>query len=172
MDDATQTAPVAPAMFRAGLRRLAGGVTIIATGSHGARAGLTATAVMSLTAEPPRLAVAINRNAGAHDLILGQRRFTINLLAADHGHLARLFAGGDPSRMGEARFDDSLWTTGLTGAPLLAPAAASLDCRLVDSLGFESHTLLVGAVVDVKARDAATALIYHDGCFAGLTPID
>ncbi|MFD0387696.1 flavin reductase [Tistrella bauzanensis] len=53
MDDATQTAPVAPAMFRAGLRRLAGGVTIIATGSHGARAGLTATAVMSLTAEPP-----------------------------------------------------------------------------------------------------------------------
>lgn len=183
MTDGTITLPAAgtadaeahvvpPAAFRAGLRRLAGGVTIVATGDRGDRAGLTATAVMSLTAEPPRVAVAINRSAQAHDRILAERRFSINLLAADHGPLARLFAGGDPARAGEARFEDALWTTGKTGAPLLAPAAASLDCRLADTVTFESHTLMIGRVAEVRARDAATALVYHDGCFAGLAPID
>ena len=49
-----------------------------------------------------RVAVAINRSAQAHDRILAERRFSINLLAADHGPLARLFAGGDPARAGEA----------------------------------------------------------------------
>ena len=62
--------PLVPtADYTAGMRRLAGGVTIVTTRLGEARAGLTATSVCSLTAEPPRLLACVHREADAHGLI-------------------------------------------------------------------------------------------------------
>ena len=62
------------------MRRLAAGVTIVTTGLGEQRAGLTATSVSSLTAEPPRLLVCIHRDADTHALILRSRAFAVNVL--------------------------------------------------------------------------------------------
>ena len=53
--------------FREGMRQLAAGVTIVTTSIGDQRIGLTATAVCSLSAEPPMLLACVNREAGAHD---------------------------------------------------------------------------------------------------------
>jgi flavin reductase len=57
------------------MRRLAGGVTIVTTRLGEDLAGLTATSVCSLTAEPPRLLACVHREADAHDLTLESRVF-------------------------------------------------------------------------------------------------
>ena len=72
--------PVATADFIAGMRRLAAGVTIVTASQGELRAGLTATSVCSLTAEPPRLLACVHREADAHDMILASGRFAVNVL--------------------------------------------------------------------------------------------
>jgi flavin reductase (DIM6/NTAB) family NADH-FMN oxidoreductase RutF len=106
------------------MRRLAGGVTIVTTRLGEVRAGLTAAAVCSLTAEPPRLLACVHREADAHDLILESRVFAVNVLAPVHRELADHFGGRDDSH-GPARFALGRWRSGAGGVPILADAAAS-----------------------------------------------
>ena len=58
--------PVSLEQFRLGMRLLAGAVNII-TGVHaGRRHGMTATAVCSVSADPPTVLVCINKLAATH----------------------------------------------------------------------------------------------------------
>jgi flavin reductase (DIM6/NTAB) family NADH-FMN oxidoreductase RutF len=79
--------------FRQGMRRLAAGVTIVTTIHDGERSGLTATAVTSLSVDPPQLLVCVNREAGSHDLIRRGERMCVNVLSHAHKNLAARFAG-------------------------------------------------------------------------------
>ena len=65
---------VTPQSFIQGMRQLALGVTLITTAHEGRWAGLTATAVCSVSAEPPQLLACINRQAETHRLIAGAAR--------------------------------------------------------------------------------------------------
>ena len=51
--------------FRAVMRRLAGGVTIITAGRDEDITGMTVTSLTSLSASPPRLLVSVNRQASS-----------------------------------------------------------------------------------------------------------
>ena len=70
------------ARFTAGMRHLAAGVTLVTTAGGGSRAGLTATAVCSVSAEPPQLLACVNREADAHRLLLATGHLAVNLLSA------------------------------------------------------------------------------------------
>ena len=74
---------VTPAEQRNGMRHLAAGVSIITAGDGQRRAGLTATAVCSVTADPPRLVVFVNKNVAASDVILNSGALCVNVLAGD-----------------------------------------------------------------------------------------
>jgi flavin reductase (DIM6/NTAB) family NADH-FMN oxidoreductase RutF len=153
--------------FRAQMRHLAGAVTVIATGAPGQRFGLTATAVCSLSDDPPTLLACVNRTASAHDVISSNRTFSINLLADDQEDVAGRFAGRAGSR-GEARFEGAAWHALATGAPILAGALAAFDCEITQEHVFATHTIFIGRVVASAARDAADPLIYLRGAFRRL----
>ena len=153
--------PVATADFLAGMRRLAAGVAIVTTRHGDLRAGLTATSVCSLTAEPPRLIACVHHRADAHDLILAAGAFAVNLLRPEHGRLADHFGGRDGSR-GPARFGLGGWTVGATGMPILGDAAAILECRLVEAIPAGTHSILIGEVEIVRDDKRAGALVHHD----------
>ena len=55
--------------FKKGMRHLAASVTLITTRHRDLRGGLTATAVCSVSAEPPQILVCVNKTASAHDPI-------------------------------------------------------------------------------------------------------
>ena len=57
---------VTPAEQRNGMRHLAAGVSIISAADSERKAGLTATAVCSVTTDPPRLVVFVNKIGRAH----------------------------------------------------------------------------------------------------------
>jgi flavin reductase (DIM6/NTAB) family NADH-FMN oxidoreductase RutF len=150
--------------YKALMRHLAGAVTVVTAGKPGERRGLTATAISSLSASPPTLLACVNRQAGAHDLIISGRAFSVNVLASDQENVAGRFAGRS-SLKGEERFASGTWGTLLTGAPILAGALASLDCELIEYRSVATHTIFIGRVVSGCSRDGAEPLIYLRGAY-------
>ncbi|MDX2287885.1 MAG: flavin reductase family protein [Hyphomicrobiaceae bacterium] len=156
------------ASYRALMRHQAGAVTVIATGRLGARAGLTATAVSSLSDNPPTILACVGRKAGAHDLIAADGAFSVNVLAATQRDIAERFSGSSALH-GEDRFAGLCWETLGTGAPLLVGALAGLDCRLVESHAFSTHTIFIGRVVAGRCDGGLEPLLYFRGAYRHLS---
>lgn len=161
--------PIDPEDFKRGMRAHAAGVTVITTIDAGDRSGLTATAVCSLTAEPPQLLVCVNRRAHAHDLIRRSRVLCVNVLAHDQQAIAARFAGQDGVD-GPDRFGIGRWTTLKTGAPALAGALVCFDCEVTDELATSTHSVFIGQVVAMSAPQPGQALLYADGAYADIAP--
>lgn len=157
--------------FKHGMRRLAAGVVLITTGRPGARGGLTATAAMSLTAEPPQLVVAVNHSASAFPLIRANRSFAVNVLPSAHAPLAEIFAGRT-GKEGEGRFTEHDWIELVTGSPILPGAVVSFDCRLAQEFEVATHSLLVGAVEAVHHGPEAGPLLHYDRAWAAVVPAE
>jgi len=148
--------------YRSIMRHQAGAVSVIATGEPGVRAGLTATAVSSLSDDPPAILVCVGRRTGTHDLIHDMRVFSINLLSSTQQAIADCFAGRTMLK-GEDRFTGFSWSALTTGAPILNGALASLDCRLTEAHAFSTHTIFIGEVVDGTFNPEADPLLYFRG---------
>jgi flavin reductase (DIM6/NTAB) family NADH-FMN oxidoreductase RutF len=153
--------------FRNLMRNIPGQVSIIATGTPGHRKGLTASAVCSLTDQPPTVLVCVNRAASAHDLIIEHGIFSVNALAVGQEAIARVFSGLGGAK-GEQRFETGDWSVGVTGAPVLASAVCSLECRLSEYRAASSHTVFFGEVIAGSASSEASPLLYLRGDYVGL----
>ena len=153
------------AAFKKGMRHLAASVTLITTRHGDLRGGLTATAVCSVSAEPPQILVCVNKTASAHDHIGESGFFCINILSPLHRKIAERFAGMDGVE-GDDRFCDmGDWSTLTTGAPVLKGCPVSFDCRLVTRVAAGTHTIYIGEIVDIALDPKAHALLYCDGAF-------
>ena len=153
---------VRPEEFIAGMRQLAAGVSLITTAQEGRRAGLTATAVCSVSAAPPQLLACVNRSAEAHDLIRAAGLFAVNVLASHQRPLAERFSGVLGLR-GSERFDIGTWTGLATGAPVLDPCLAAFDCVLTEAVSASTHTVFIGRVEAVRTRPDLSPLLYVEG---------
>jgi flavin reductase (NADH)/flavin reductase len=156
-----------PDQFRQGMRSLSGAVSIITTNCSGERAGLTATAVCSVSASPPRLLVCVNRDVYANEMIIESGVYCVNVLASWQQDLAKRFAGMVKGVAGEERFLEGNWGVGKLGdLPILGGALVSFECEVVESIDSGSHTIFLG---DVRAVNVAEAgddpLMYFDANF-------
>jgi len=153
-----------PAEFRRCLREVPGAVAVITSGAAGARTGLTATAVCSLSDSPPMLLACVNGSASAHPVIRETGRFTVNILADRHLDVAGHFAGRHGTE-GEARFVDADWTVSAEGGSVLASAVANFDCVLEAEHHYGSHSIFIGRVQAAQARPGLSPMIYLNGRF-------
>jgi len=150
------------AAFKKGMRHLAASVTLITTREGKRRGGLTATAVCSVSAEPPQILVCVNKTASAHDSIGTAGFFCVNILAPDHRKIAERFAGMDGVE-GDARFADmGEWSTLTTGAPVLKEAVVSFDCRVVLVTEVGTHSVFFCEVDAIEHGSGREGLIYFD----------
>ena len=151
--------------FKKGMRHLAASVTLITTRHGGLRGGLTATAVCSVSAEPPQILVCVNKSASAHDPIGKAGFFCVNILAPAHRQIAERFAGMDGVE-GDERFNGmGEWSALTTGAPVLKGCPVSFDCKMVSKVAAGTHTIYIGEIVDIALDPKAHALLYCDGAF-------
>src|ERR1700754_4527366 len=105
--------------FRAALRQVAGAVTVVTTRSKdGEPRGVTATAVCSLTVEPPSVIACINRDTWVGKIAPESGKFCVNVLARTQQPVAETFAGRS-ALTGADRFQVGDWTDAETGAPVL-----------------------------------------------------
>ncbi len=156
--------PVSRERFIAAMRLHAAAVTLVASSFKGHKAGLTATAVCSVSADPPQLLVCVHRSAEANAVIRASRCFSVNVLAAHQRRLADRFAGR-LGHTGAARFAEGRWGSLVTGAPVLEEARAVFDCLLSTSLEAGTHTIFIGSVEAVRVNPALEPLVYHEGAY-------
>jgi flavin reductase (DIM6/NTAB) family NADH-FMN oxidoreductase RutF len=161
---------VTPQTFIQGMRQLAAGVTLITTAHEGRRAGLTATAVCSVSAEPPQLLACINRRSETHRIVDLSRVFAINVLASDQQRLAQIFAGATDV-FGDRRFEQAGWTELTTGAPVLSSCLATFDCRVVESVEAATHSIFIGKVEAIALEPDLDPLVYVEGDYGLIAPL-
>ena len=190
----TVAAPISVDDFRTALRHFASGVTIVTLRAGEEIHGLTVSAFASVSAAPPLIMVAIDHRHHAYEL-LGREGavFAVNILHQDQQELSDRFAWVKD----EDRFAQGSWTAAATGAPVLADAAAWLDCTVYSRMSAGTHTLFVGEVrasgvpvpdrpplvywsrgyraldltVSSKARMARPQVVIVGGGFAGLAAV-
>ncbi|GLK69646.1 flavin reductase family protein [Hansschlegelia plantiphila] len=153
---------VAPAPFKAAMRRFASGVTVVTSRSGASVNGMTATAVCSVSADPPLALVVVNRASASHALIVKGQAFALNILAEGQEGLATYFAGGDAKT-----FEAAPHAVGETGCPLLLGCAAHVECVVENDYDEGTHTIFVGRAIHVSSADLAP-LIYCDADFQSL----
>ena len=147
----------------------ASGVTIVTVGlEDGGRHGMTANAVMSVSLDPPLIAVAVDNRAYTNGLIRSVRHFAVNILSDDQMELANRFA------MREAR-EETLFAEVSHGAselgdPLIDGSIGQVACEVVSEHVEGDHTLWIGRAVSFNDRSAnGNPLVFHRGYFSSTT---
>jgi flavin reductase (DIM6/NTAB) family NADH-FMN oxidoreductase RutF len=156
--------------FRLAMRRLAGGVSIISGAGPDGPLGVTATAVTSLTADPPSILCCLNRSLQLEAAVKETGRFGVNMLRADHHDLAKRFAGMHGAR-GSAKFEQGNWTILPSDVPALTDSLVTFDCRVDHILEVGTHSIFVGVIADVHFGESGDPLVYCNGAFASLLPL-
>jgi flavin reductase len=155
---------VDPNIFRDAMSRLGAAVHVVTTAGQAGKAGFTATAVCSVSDQPPTLLVCLNRRSQNAPVLQQNRVLCVNTLGASEEEVANVFAGRTGAFLAD-RFQTGEWTTLATGAPVLASAVVAFDCRVVDIKQVASHNVIFAAVEGVRFGPSGAALVYHDRAY-------
>ena len=150
-------------IFRYVLGHFASGVTVVTARVDDTLHGITVSSFCSLSLDPPLVLICINQFVRTHELLPQAGSFAVNILAENGESISRHFA----SRI-EDKFATVAYHTGVTGAPLLDAALATIECRLHSQLPGGDHSIFVGEVVAAHARDDADPLLYYRGGYRRL----
>lgn len=148
--------------FRAVIGHFASGVTVITTVDGGVRHGTTASAVSSLSLEPPMLLICMNHTSSTGQAITSAGAFAVNVLAEHQAALARRFA-----TKGDDKFTGAAVLAGRFGQPLLEEALAHLECRVIDRVTAGTHVVFL-AEVETASAHSGSPLTYFRGQFGRL----
>jgi flavin reductase len=149
----------APA-YREAMSRLGAAVHVVTTAGPGGKSGFTATAVCSVSDQPPMLLVCLNRRSQGGPILRENGVFCVNTLDARAAGVADAFAGRTGGSAIE-RFSTGTWVALTTGCPVLSSAVVAFDCRVVEIKAVASHNVIFGAVEAVCLGPPGPALVYH-----------
>lgn len=143
--------------FRQTLRHFASGVTIVTTRDvDGRPTGLTASAFVSVSLDPPWVLVCVDRAANCHQALLGHGRFAINILTLEQEGLSKRFASQE-----DDKFDGVNYRRGRLDLPILDGSLAALECRTVHAYPGGDHTIFVGEVEAAHTEEGHPLLYYR-----------
>ncbi|GGO87071.1 reductase [Wenjunlia tyrosinilytica] len=150
---------VHPDDYRAALSRLAGGVVLVTAhdpedGPRGEDVGMTATAFMSVSLDPPLVTVSVRNDSRMEELLSRQPLWAVSVLSESQRHIAGRFAmrGRISDRL---LFEDIPYYRGEeSGAPILGGALAVLECRTEQLVPAGDHTLAIGLVLAAQTPSA------------------
>ncbi|MEZ5498637.1 MAG: flavin reductase family protein [Steroidobacteraceae bacterium] len=149
--------------FRHALSQFCSGIVIVTGGSRQQPYGFTAQSFMSVSLEPPLIAVCPSRESASWPLIRAGRVFTINVLAEDQRELSRRFASAS-----EDRFAEVDWSAGESGTPVLAGVLGHIDCELWAEHDAGDHFLALGHVLGLSVRNQGRGpLLYFRSDYGG-----
>ncbi len=147
--------------YRAAMARVGAAVHVITTDGPGGRRGFTASAVCSVTDDPPTLLLCLNRNSDSNQALRDNGVLCVNALAAGQRHLSPIFAGMTEHDV-DGRFAEASWGRMTTGSPVLQEAVVSFDCRIVQVTEVGTHSVFFCEVDAVEHGTGREGLIYFD----------
>jgi flavin reductase len=145
--------------FREAMSRLTGAVTIITTDGPAGMGGFTASAVCSVTDDPPMLLACMNRNSRQHAVFSSNGVLCVNVLTAHQETISRTFASAATV---EERFQVDRWSVLETGAPALENALVNFDARIVQTIEAGTHSIFFCGIVAVRIEpEDHPSLVYY-----------
>jgi len=158
-DQTTAVPQVDQVLYRDVIGRFASGVTVITTKADDHDYGTTASAVSSLSMEPPMLLVCLNTTSETQAAIRTSMHFAVNILGEDQQELAYRFAA-----KGASKFVEGDVVRSESGLPMLAQAIARLQCRVAEQVRAGTHTVFLAEVEHAAALEGSP-LTYFRGRF-------
>ncbi len=147
--------------FRDAMARVAFSVSVVTTDGVAGRAGMTATALSSVSINGPQPVLLVSLSAAARTTkaILENGVFCVNVLSEHSSALADSFAGRAGAD-GHHRFDGAEWTALETGSPALVGAVAQFDCRVESVTLVDDHSIVFGRVVASAIPEDVRPLVH------------
>ena len=154
------TTPELQDQMKKAMGRLGASVTVITSHDGTRKYAMTATAVTSLTMDPPALLVCINQENGLHHALSDGYGFCVNILFGDQKGISDTCAWKEK---GEDRFNLGDWQDGPDQIPYLTDAQASIFCDLDDTHVYGSHSIFIGKVRKIITREDISPLMFLAG---------
>ncbi len=148
--------------FRNAMGNFCTGVVIAAGSVDGQPAGFAAQSFVSLSLDPPLVALCPAKSSTSWPKLRESGAFCINILAADQKTVCDAMAqsGGD-------KFAQFGWHSGESGSPILDGVLAYIDCHIETEYDAGDHIIAVGRVCDFKVLDShgASPLLFYRGSY-------
>ncbi len=136
--------------FRDVMGRFATGISVVTTlDEFGQPAGITVSALSSVSLEPPLVMVALARKRVITPVVAATGRYAVNVLRHDQQALSDCFAHA-PVSPGREEFCGAPWQPGPTGLPLIDGTLAALECTVVQTFSVGDHDLFIARVDSVR----------------------
>lgn len=148
--------------FRDAISLLATGVTVITTATPAGPAGMTASAVCSLSLEPIQILVCVSRSLPTHTVLEESGRFAVNVLGEGQARLAHRFSTRDIDRFAGLRLRDGY------PVPVLDDAIAYFVCAIHERFPGGDHSIFIGRVEQCGHRPGSRPLLYFDRSFSSM----
>lgn len=151
-------------VFKEAMGRFATGVTVVTALEDGVPVGFTCQSFVSLSLDPPLVALAPAKSSTSWPRIARAGTFCVNILADDQAGICRSMAvsGGD-------KFAGVAWHVAARGgAPVIEGSLAWVDCRLELIHDAGDHELVIGRVLDL-GLGSGEPLLFYKSSFGALT---
>lgn len=153
---------VTPESFKQTMRRFASGVTVVTIQDQDKVQGITVSAFISVSLEPPLALVSIAKKASIHPKMLNVSHYGVSILSQPQDRVSNHFAGWDK--------DVAPNYTVLDDHPVIDGALCQLVCRTVDRHDAGDHTLFVGQL-EALAWHEGEPLVYFNGQYRNLSSL-
>ena len=148
------------------------GLYVVSAQADGERAGCLINTAVQVTAEPPRISVAVNKENVTAGVIARAGAFTVTVVdkTADMPYIGNF---GFRTSDGYDKFEKYGCEISSVGSPY-APehVCAVFACRLVDTVDVGTHFLFIGEVVDAErlSEEEPLTYSYYHSVLKGKTP--
>ena len=149
------------------MRNWVSGVTVVTAADAGPRHGMTVSSFTSISLEPPRVLVSLEKSSRTHQLAQASGFFGITILSNDQRTISDRFAGRI-HELDEKRFDGLEVKTLTSGVPFINGGLAFLDCRIAHTYDTGTHTLFIGDVIAMQSEPSGKPLLYYDRNYQNL----
>lgn len=135
------------------LRMIPYGLYVLTSANEqGEVAAATVNWVTQTAFKPPLVVVGVKTDSGAHEIIKQSGHFALNVLGKSQTGLA--FAFFKPAERDGHTVNGEHFHFGASGAPLLDSAAATIECRLSQTVENGDHSVFIGEVIDASVKEA------------------
>ena len=146
-------------VFKDAMSHFPSGVTVItAYTPDNELVGMTASAFISVSLNPPLILESVAKNARMHEVLMQQDIYAVSILSDQQANVSNHFAGWSTEG-----FEPELCS--LYGVPVIKESVARLVCKIVNRVDAGDHTLFLGEVISAEIdeeSDSKTPLVYYN----------
>lgn len=159
---------IPPGLYRRVLGYYPTGVTAVTSlGADGKMNVMIIGSFTTISLEPPLVGFFPTETSYTWSRIEQAGKFCVSVLSENQETVSRTL-----SRKGGSEADRFEWERSSLGLPVLTGAVAWIDCEIESVQPVGDHYFVLARVVDLEAKQLTSPLVFHQGCYGKLEPME